>query len=38
MVSFNRVYYFVENTPYTLWIGGALIVGASSYIAWRERN
>jgi drug/metabolite transporter (DMT)-like permease len=29
---------FVESTPYTLWIGGFLIVGASSYIAWRERN
>ena len=29
---------FVESTPYTLWIGGFLIVGASSYIAWRERG
>ena len=28
---------FVESTPYTLWIGGFLIVGASSYIAWKER-
>ena len=27
---------FVESTPYTLWIGGFLIVGASSYIAWKE--
>ena len=27
---------FSETTPYTLWIGGSLIVGASSYIAWRE--
>ena len=29
---------FVESTPISLWIGGILIVGASSYIAWRERN
>ncbi len=29
---------FVESTPITLWIGGILIVGASSYIAWRERK
>jgi drug/metabolite transporter (DMT)-like permease len=29
---------FVESTPISLWIGGTLIVGASSYIAWRERN
>ena len=29
---------FVESTPYTLWIGGFLIVGASSYIAWKERG
>ena len=29
---------FVESTPYTLWIGGFLIVGASSYIAWKERS
>ncbi len=29
---------FVESTHYTLWIGGFLIVGASSYIAWKERD
>ena len=29
---------FVESTTISLWIGGILIVGASSYIAWRERN
>ena len=29
---------FIESTPYTLWIGGFFIVGASSYIAWRERS
>ena len=29
---------FVENTPISLWIGGTLIVGASSYIAWREKK
>ena len=29
---------FVESTTISLWIGGTLIVGASSYIAWRERN
>lgn len=29
---------FVESTPISLLIGGTLIVGASSYIAWRERN
>ena len=29
---------FVESTPISLWIGGILIVGASSYIAWRERK
>ena len=29
---------FIENTPYSLWLGGLLIVGSSSYIAWRERN
>ena len=28
---------FVESTSISLWIGGTLIVGASSYIAWRER-
>ena len=27
---------FVESTPISLWIGGTLIVAASSYIAWRE--
>ena len=27
---------FSETTPYILWIGGFLLVGASSYIAWRE--
>ena len=29
---------FVESTPFSLWIGGTLIVGASSYIALRERK
>ena len=29
---------FVESTPISLWIGGILIVGASSYIAFRERK
>ena len=29
---------FVESTPISLWIGSILIVGASSYIAWKERN
>ena len=29
---------FVESTQISLWIGGTLIVGASSYIAWRERK
>ena len=29
---------FIESTPISLWIGGTLIVGASSYIAWREKN
>ena len=29
---------FVESTPISFWIGGTLIVGASSYIAWRERK
>ena len=29
---------FFENTPYTLWLGGLLIVSSSSYIAWRERK
>ena len=29
---------FIESTPYSLWLGGLLIVGSSSYIAWRERN
>ncbi len=29
---------FVESTPYSLWIGGFLIVGASSYIACKERG
>ena len=28
----------IESTPISLWIGGTLIVGASSYIAWRERK
>lgn len=27
---------FSESTPYTLWLGGFLIISASSYIAWRE--
>lgn len=27
---------FNERTPYTLWLGGLLIVSTSSYIAWRE--
>ena len=29
---------FVESTPFTLWLGGLLIVGSSSYIAWREKK
>ena len=29
---------FLESTPYTLWLGGLLIVFSSSYIAWRERK
>ena len=29
---------FLESTPYTLWLGGLLIVSSSSYIAWRERK
>ena len=29
---------FVESTTISLWIGGTLIVGASSYIAWREKK
>ncbi len=29
---------FTESTPITLWLGGLLIVGSSSYIAWRERK
>ena len=29
---------FVESTSISLWIGGTLIVGASTYIAWRERK
>ena len=29
---------FVESTNISLWIGGTLIVGASSYIAWREKK
>ena len=29
---------FVESTPISLWIGGTLIVGASSYIALREKK
>ncbi len=29
---------FFESTPYTLWIGGFLIVASSSYIAFRERK
>ena len=29
---------FFESTPYTLWIGGCFLVGASSYIAWKERT
>ena len=29
---------FVESTSISLWIGGTLIVGASTYIAWRDRD
>ena len=29
---------FIESTTISLWIGGTLIVGASSYIAWREKK
>ena len=29
---------FLESTPYTLWLGGLLIVSSSTYIAWRERK
>ena len=29
---------FFETTPYTLWLGGFLIVSSSAYIAWRERK
>ena len=29
---------FVKSTTISLWIGSILIVGASSYIAWKERN
>ena len=29
---------FIESTPFTLWLGGLLIVGSSSYIAWREKK
>ena len=29
---------FIESTPVTLWLGGLLIVGSSSYIAWREKK
>lgn len=29
---------FVESTPYSLWLGGFLIVFSASYIAWRERR
>jgi len=27
---------FAEEPQITLWIGGALIIGSTSYIAWRE--
>ena len=29
---------FIESTSFTLWLGGLLIVGSSSYIAWREKK
>lgn len=29
---------FIESTPLTLWLGGFLIVGSSTYIAWREKK
>ncbi len=29
---------FSESTPYTLWLGGFLIVASSTYIAFRERK
>jgi drug/metabolite transporter (DMT)-like permease len=27
---------FAEEPQITLWIGGILIIGSTSYIAWRE--
>ena len=27
---------FAEKPEFTLWIGGFLIIGSTSYIAWRE--
>jgi drug/metabolite transporter (DMT)-like permease len=27
---------FAEEPEITLWIGGVLIIGSTSYIAWRE--
>ena len=29
---------FAEEPTFTLWIGGFLIIGSTSYIAWRESN
>ena len=29
---------FAEEPTFTLWIGGFLIIGSTSYIAWREAN
>jgi len=29
---------FAEEPHITLWIGGVLIVGSTSYIAWRESS
>jgi len=29
---------FAEEPQVTLWIGGFLIIGSTSYIAWRERK
>ena len=29
---------FIESTPFTLWIGGLLIVGSTTYIAWKEKK
>jgi drug/metabolite transporter (DMT)-like permease len=27
---------FAEEPTFTLWIGGFLIIGSTTYIAWRE--